>query len=212
MAHTTEDGSPCQAHAPRADDLIGPAVVGSSCFAALHDLASAIQGVGATIDELDETVTDPALRPLIDAAIEANERATQMFVATRNMIRDPAKRKEPVAVAALVNRAMHQAAAKPATAAAFPQATIEVAVPVIAMTIAHLIDAAASAGGAPAVAAHLDGDAVAITITAATAGPAPATIGATLAIAARAVEAHGGSVRCGETDGRARYTLRLPAR
>jgi hypothetical protein len=211
MAHTTEAGTPCAAHAPRADDLLAPAALGSACFASLHDLASAMQSIGAAIDELDATITDPALRPLVEAAIEANEKATQMFVATRGVIRDPAKRKEKVALAALINRASHQAAAKPGIAGTLPTATVEVAVPIIAMTLAHLIDAATAAAGAPEVTAWFVDGAVAIAITAAAAAPAPASIGATLAIAARAVETHGGSVTCGEAEGRARYTVRLPA-
>jgi len=213
MAHTTVAGEPCTVHAPRADDLLAPAALGTACFAALHDLASALQAIGNAIDELDVTVTDPAIRPLVDAAIEANDNATKMFVAIRGVLRDPAGRKQPVDVAALISRATHQAATKPVVAGTPPPGTVEVAVPVIAMAVAKLIDAATTGGGAavgPELAATVDGGMVALAITAAAAGPAPASIGATLAIAARAIEAHGGALQCGDRDGRATYVVRLP--
>lgn len=211
MAHTTVAGEPCAVHAPRAEDLLAPAALGTACFAALHDLASALQAIGNAIDELDVTVTDPALRPLVDAAIEANDDATKMFVAIRGVLRDPAGRKQPVEVAALISRATHQATAKPVVAGTPPPGTVEVAVPVVAMALAKLIDAAtAGGGGAPELAPRADGDTVAIAITAAAAGPAPVAIGATLAIAARAIETHGGTVQCGEREGRQTYIVRLP--
>lgn len=215
MAHTTATGEPCTlaAHAARAEDLLAPAALGTACFAALHDLASALQAIGNAIDELDVSVTDPAIRPLIDAAIEANDHATKMFVATRGVLRDPAGRKQPVDVAALLSRANHQAGTKPVLAGAAPAGTVEVVVPVIAMTLAKLIDAAAAgapAGAAPAIVARADGATIALAITAPAAVPAPESIGATLAIAARAVEAHGGTVACGDTGGRPTYVIRLP--
>jgi hypothetical protein len=215
VAHTTDTGEPCAlaAHAPRAEDLVAPAALGTACFAALHDLASALQAIGNAVDELDMAVTDPALRPLVDAAIEANDHATKMFVATRAVLRDPAGRKQPIEVAALVSRTNHQAATKPVLAGAVPAGTVEVAVPVVAMALAKLVDAAAAgapAGAAPELVARADRAVVALTIRAPAAAPAPESIGATLAIAARAIEAHGGSVACGATDGRATYVVRLP--
>jgi hypothetical protein len=210
VGHTTETGAPCPHHVARVEDLVTPATLGAACFAALHDLASALQGVGAAIDELDFTVgTDPKLRPLVDAAMEANERATALFVAQRGMIRDPAKRVEKVELAALINRATHQAAHKPqiGTLAA---GTVDVAIPVIAQVVAAMVDAAAAGAGAPTVTAAAAGDTVAITVVASAPAPAPASIGATLAICARSAEAHGGAVQCGEREGRAAYTLRLP--
>src|SRR5688572_652696 len=133
MGHTTDSGAPCERHAPRADDLLGPATLGTTCFAALHDLASGLQGIGAAIDELDATVgSDPRLRGLVDAAIEANEKATAMFVALRNLVRDPGRRREKVEVAHLVRRATQQAGAKSAIAGPLPAATVSIAAPVVA--------------------------------------------------------------------------------
>ena len=209
MGHTTEGGAACTDHVARVEDLVTPATLGTSCFAALHDLASALQGIGAAIDELDFAVgADPRLRPLVDEAVAANERATAMFVAQRAMIRDPGKRKETVEVATMINRATHQASVRPVLGV-LAAGTVDVAVPVIAQVVASLVGATA-AETPPTVTATADGDTVAIAIVAATPAPAPANIGATLAFCARAAESHGGSVHCGTRDGRPAYTLRLP--
>jgi hypothetical protein len=202
------------------EDLVGPATLGTTCFAALHDLASGLQAVSAAVDELDATVgADPRLRALVDALIEANEKATAMFVAMRATVRDPGRRKDAVEIGHLVRRAMQQASVTTAAGAApVPVGEVVVAVPVVAQVLATLIDAAAGGkdGGAEVIATLGDaGTDVSVVIAATAAAPTgdpPATIGATLAIAARAIEAQGGTVACGERDGRATYTVRLPVK
>jgi hypothetical protein len=212
MGHTTDTGAACERHAPRAEDLIGPATLGATCFAALHDLASGLQAISAAVDELDATVgADPRLRALVDAVIEANETATAMFVAMRNTVRDPGRRRQSVEIGHLVRRATQQASGASTIAGAVPVGDVEVAIPVVAQVLATLIDAA---GKDAEVTAALGGTAtdVAIVIAAAAAAEPPTTIGATLAIAARALEAQGGTVACGDRDGRPVYTVRLPVK
>ena len=203
VAHTTVAGEPCAVHAPRADDLLAPAALGTACFAALHDLASALQAIGNAIDELDVTVTDPAVRPLVDAAIEANDNATKMFVAIRGVLRDPAGRKQPVEVAAL----MAARPIRPRPGRSSPDAAAghrRGPRPVVAMALAKPIDAATTAGGggAPELAPRADGGMVALAITAAAAGPRRSRSAPPLAIAAQAIEAHHGTVQCGAREGR----------
>jgi hypothetical protein len=210
--HTTAAGAPCERHAPRADDLIGPATLGTTCFAALHDLASGLQAIGAAVDELDAAAgTDPRLRALIEAVTAANARAIAMFVAIRETIRDPGRRREPIELSHLVGRAV-QRARQPVAPPAVPPGQVVVAVPVIAQVLTSLLDAAGDDHGArgAAISVTVDGATAAIAIRAAEATPAPASIGATLAIAARAVGVHAGSVQCGEHAGRAEYVVRLP--
>jgi len=211
VGHERETGDPCDRHVARVEDLVAPATLGVSCFGALHDLASALQAIGAAVEELDAAITDPALRSLVQVAIEANDRAIELFVASRNILRDPAGRKTRIAVSALIDRAGQRSARRPVVGSVAP-GSVEVAVPVIAHVLASIL-AAADGADEPAritaVAAD-DGRSVAIVVSHATTTPLPSTIGTTLAIAAHAVETHGGSVRCGTHDGREAYTIVLP--
>jgi hypothetical protein len=175
----------------------------------LHDLASGLQAVGAALDELDATITDPAIRPLIEAAVAANERTVAVFVATRNTLRNPAAARDRVELGVLIGRAADRSAYRPVMGP-IPSGTVAVSIPMVTAMLAALIDAAGGDAGRAELSARADGARIAIAIRAADPGPEPATIGATLAIAAVMLEALDGEVRCGDHDDRAAYTIRLP--
>jgi hypothetical protein len=210
MAHEGDDGKPCTRHAARVDDLVPPAVLGMSCFAALHDLAAVLQAVGGAVEELDATVTDPALRAAVADAVEASDRAMKVFVASRNLLRDPSGHKTAVSIATLVDRAGQRSTRRPTLVGATAAGNVDVALPVIAQAIASLLVAADTSTGAAELSTAIEGGTLVLVVAAAAAAEPPASIGATLAIASRVAESHGGAVRCGQRDGKATYTVVLP--
>jgi hypothetical protein len=214
VAHTREDGTPCEAHPANADDLVPPATLGLACFAALHDLAAALQAVGGAVEELDAVMTDPALRSVVTDAIEASERAMTVFVASRNLIRDPSGHRTPIAIWALIDRAGQRSRRRPIVAGELATGELSIAVPVVAQALASIITTIDVATEPPSISAletasPTGARQISITVTAADGATPPPAIGATLAITSRAIEAHGGTVTCGATD-RPRYTISLP--
>ena len=90
MNHLDETGAECTRHAASVDALLTFAVIGSRVAAFNHDIASKLQGLMMSLDEIDEMldrIADPDLRRATETAQQAIKEASTMLSANRSLTR-----------------------------------------------------------------------------------------------------------------------------
>jgi hypothetical protein len=172
-----------------------------------HDIASKLQGLVMTLDEIAEYAdTYPDIRQATEIGQAIVRELNQMLNANRALTKPPQRAK--VTLEQVVERAAGRQLTK--LSGTIAPATIEVAVPLLAHAIVMLIEAVSGPGQGHAVdvASAVDGKQVTLTLS----RPAGVTVKGhaadQIAVAAWLVEREGGTLRC--SAGEARFQLTLP--
>ena len=90
MNHLDETGAECTRHAANVDALLTFAVIGSRVATFNHDIASKLQGLMMSLDEIDEMldrIADPHLRRATETAQQAIKEASTLLSANRSLTR-----------------------------------------------------------------------------------------------------------------------------
>lgn len=195
--HLDEQGEPCTTHAPaRPGMMLTLALIGSRASGFNHDIASKLQGLMMTIEDLAERLADhpdPDLhRAASEAAVVAQEIANLVTV-SRQLTRaaPPTRRTLRDLVAASCDRAGVELATE------LVEADVELAAPQVIHALSLAIEVAAGPGRGRALEStcRRRGDRVELSMSAAkqTTGYA----GEYLALASAILRREGGDVRCG---------------
>ena len=192
MIHLDEDGKPCTRHATSEDVLMTYAVIGARVASFNHDIASKLQGLMMSIDEIDEIcerVADGDLRRATDTAQAAMKEANTMLSANRALTRTSTRAK--VQLCDLVEQASKRAGV--AMRGAVPDGQVELVVALTVHALGLALDAIGGVGRGRAVelSATIDGGRAHLVFTG-----APATSGDAFALAAFAIARAGGELRC----------------
>lgn len=194
MNHLDEDGNPCAVHATSEEALMTFAVIGSRVSSFNHDIASKLQGLMMSIDEIDEIcerVTDGDLRRATETAQIAIKEASAMLSANRALTRTA---RTKVQLRELVKQASDRSGV--AVIGALPDAQVELVVALTAHALGLALDAIGGTGRGRgvAVAATIEAGRAQLVFT----GPGgePAKSGDAFALAAFAIARAGGELRC----------------
>jgi hypothetical protein len=201
MEHLDETGAICTRHAPNTNALLVLATIGSRVSSFNHDIASKLQGVMMSLDEIAEYVENdpnPMMRQAVEDAMAALKEATTLLTANRALTRTATKTKSTFrdivdAISTRFGIAIH---------GALPEAQLETTIPLLTQALALVLDSLAGTGRARSLTAVTTGDTV---VFSSTTPPTPSFADA-LALAAFAVSAAGGELRCGDDH----VSVRLP--
>ena len=207
LLHRDESGHPCTRH-PAADpaELLALALVGSRAPSFHHDLASKIQGLMMSIDEIGELAAgaDPELLRAVELAHSSLRDVLALLNANRAMTKAPAK--SPIALGELVTRAAERVYVK--LGGELPAAKLEVSVPTVMHALSLVFDVAGGPGRGRALQAATVIEAGTVVLTVPASPEPPPNAAASLALATFVLESEGGSLRCaGEGT---RLVVRLP--
>jgi hypothetical protein len=199
--HLDETGAICTRHAPSEGALLTLATIGSRVSSFNHDLASKLQGVMMSLDEIAEYVErepDPALRQAVEDAMGALKEATALLGSNRALTRTATKSK------ALLRDVIQAAADRIGVIVhgTLPEGQIEAAVPLLQQALGLALDALAGSGRGRSLAVVTTGDTVVFHANA----PAAPGLADALTLAAFVVSAAGGELRCGDGT----LSVRLP--
>lgn len=196
--HVDEGGEPCARHAPpRPDVLISLALVGTRATGFNHDLASKLQGLLMTLEDLAERLGDRGEPELHRAASEASLAAQEiagLVTESRALTRSPGPSRRTLRelLAASCDRAGVELLAE------LPEVELDVIAPHVVHALALAIEVAAGPGrGRPLESTcRVDGGRVELVLVAA----AKATSYASeyLALASAILRRDRGDLRCGE--------------
>jgi hypothetical protein len=192
-----ERGEPCSSHRPvRPEVMLTLALVGSRASGLNHDLASKLQGLLMTLEDLTERLADHADPDLHSSAAEASavaQELAQLVTASRSLTRSSPPSRCPLRelVAASCDRAGVELDTQ------LIDAELEISEPPVIHALSLIIEVAAGPGRGRALEAtcRLAGEQIEIVLTAArqTTGYASEY----LALASAILRRHGGDVRCG---------------
>lgn len=204
--HVDEDGAPCTSHAPvRPDVLLTLALVGSRTSGFNHDIASKLQGLMMTIEDLAERLAghgDPELHRAAAEAVIVTQEIVKLVTVSRALARtsQPTRHTLRELIAASCERAGVELDTP------LIDAEVEVAAPAVIHALALAIEVAAGPGRGRALDATcgLAGGQIEIVISAAKQTTSLAS--EYLALAATILRRDGGDVRCGAE----RLVVRLP--
>lgn len=191
--HLDEGGTVCTRHAPNASGLLALATIGSRVSGFNHDIASKLQAVMMTLDEISEHVErdpNPALRSAVEDAIGALQEATTLLTANRALTRIATKSK--AALRDVIDAASNRIGVT--IRGALPDGQIETAVPLLTQGFALVLDALVGTGRARSVDVAVSGDTFVFTSSA----EPTATFHDALALASFVIATAGGELRCGE--------------
>jgi hypothetical protein len=195
--HLDEHGEPCSSHPPvRPDVLVTLALIGSRASGFNHDLASKLQGLMMTIEDLADRLADhgdPELhRAAAEAAVMAQEIAALVTV-SRQLTRSSPPTRSPLRelIAASCERAGVELATE------LVEAEVDLAAPHVIHALSLAIEVAAGPGRGRALDAtcRLAGGQIELVLAA-----EPQTTGFAgeyLALASAILRREGGDVRCG---------------
>lgn len=191
MKHLDEDGEPCAVHATSEDVLMTFAVIGSRVSSFNHDIASKLQGLMMSIDEIDEIcerVSDADLRRATETAQLAIKEASAMLSANRALTRTA---RSKVQLGELVKQASERSGVS--VHGTLPDAQIEVVVALTAHALGLALDAVGGTGRARGVGvtATIEGGGAHLVFTG-----EPAKSGDAFALAAFVIAHAGGELRC----------------
>jgi len=203
LGHLDDSERPCSRHLLDLDTLLYFAALGTRTSSFNHDIASKLQGLMMTIDEVTELTVSPELKLAAETAHTAVAELNQLLQQNRALTKPPVVTRtslhELVAKAAMRVGVMLRGARLTA------EVEVEVAVPLVTQAIALSIDAAAGLERRRSIelATRVEDGRVELTLPI-VAGAAPT--GESLAIAAWIVARDRGELRCGERT----IVIRLP--
>ena len=207
LAHLDETGRPCERH-PRAelDPILHLAVIGSRMVGFNHDLASKIQGLMMSLDELSELL-EPGGSSELERATETAQAAVkelaQLLTLNRGLTKPPVRTR--VALREVATRAGERAGV--VLRGTLPDVDVELAVSLATQGLALALDAAAGTGRNRSLEAVTSNEASRVELSFPIAPTTNASTSEYLAIAAWVFAREGGELRCSSD---ARLVLRLP--
>lgn len=206
--HLDESGNHCTRHATAAPEAIFElALLGSSVPSFHHDIASKLQSLIMTFDELGDVAVTTELRNIVATAGDTVRELGSLLAANRSLARSP--RRERHAITKLIGLAASRSGVR--AEGAIPTSEAEVGLLATTHALALIFDLAAGpvalgrrveiAGSTDAAFAVLDviGPAAAI-------HPPPSNYSEVMALASFAFAREAGQLRCGP----GRFTIRLP--
>lgn len=208
MTHLADDGGPCPHHAPpNLDTLLALAVLGTRHSGFNHDIASKLQGIMMSLDELSESPAisgDLELRRAAEAAMASAQELGALLNAHRALARTSSRTRAPL------RTVLTQAGERVGVAVrgAIVEATLEAAIPSVVQALALALDACAGPGRGRGidVTSSVTGSTIELAFPIAT--PAPAAHNENLALAVSVFRREGGDLHCRRAGG---MVIRLPA-
>ena len=196
--HVDEGGTPCTRHPRlRSETMISLALVGSRATGLNHDLASKLQGLLMTLEDLVERLgerDEPDLHRAASEASVAAQEIAELVTDSRALTRSPGPSVRPLreVIAASCDRAGVD------LVATLPEVEIEVVAPHVIHALALAIEVAAGPGrGRPLESScRVDGGRVELVLTAAKQTTSYAS--EYLALAAAILRRDRGDLRCGD--------------
>ncbi len=205
IAHLDDKGQPCGRHpAPSLDRLMHLALVGSRASGFHHDVASKLQSLMMSIDEIGELAqSDESISRAAETALESLRAVLALLNLNRALTKPPAR--TAVALREILDRAA--ARVYITLVGTLVDATLDVAAPstIHALSLAFDVAAGPGRGRNLAATARVDGLQVELRLACSPSPPAESADG--LALAAFVLERDGGSMYC-TADG-AHLVLRL---
>ena len=205
--HLDDHGQVCTRHpAAPSDELLSLAIAGSRAPSFHHDLASKLQGLMMSIDEIGELAGDdsPPLASALETAHIALREVLGLLNVNRALTKAPTKSRTTLAeIVALASERVYVS-----VKATIPAAVLEVFAPSLLHAMALVLDVAGGPGRGRSLAATVDlaGGSVAMRVTVSPEPPPNAA--ESLALAAFVFAREGGELRCAD-EGRA-LIVRLP--
>jgi hypothetical protein len=206
LTHLDEHGAPCTAHGtPNESELLALALVGARAPSFHHDLASKLQGLMMSLDEIGEISGDssPGLSRALEGSHASLREVLALLAANRALTKTPIPTRVPFSE--LLQRAADRVSIK--LSCASPSATIEGSVPALTHAFSTIFDLAAGPGRGRAVHATAVVADRSITTTVEVA-PNAALSPVHLALAGFALAQAGGDLRCASAA--TQLVLRLP--
>lgn len=198
--HLDDTGAACTVHpVVDPDELFALAVVGSRSPSFHHDLASKLQGLMMSVDEIGELTADapPAVARAIDTANTTLREVLALLNMNRALTKAPTK--SSTTLAELVARASERVYVN--VKGAMPTATLEVSLPSLIHALALVFDVAGGPGRGRNVAVTSEIANGSATLTLAASAEPPPNAPASLALAAFVFGREGGELRCGQSGG-----------
>jgi hypothetical protein len=208
LFHAASDGSPCRFHAAAAlDEVLLLAAVGVRVSSFNHDIASKLQGLMMSLDEISELLEsreDPALRRATETAYTALREANALLASNRALTRTTTRTQ------AQLRELMASAGARVGVAVTgeLPEVTVSATLPMLAHGISLALDAVAGPGRDRAVAVTAAADATGVTLSIGKKTPTPRNAAELLAVASYVLRRDGGSLACASDT---ELVLRLPS-
>lgn len=196
--HVDEAGEPCTTHAPvRPDVMHTLTLVGSRASGFNHDLASKLQGLLMTLEDLAERLGargEPELHRSASDAFAMTQELVGLVTASRALTRPPSPGRRTLRelIAASCERAGVELRAE------LVEAEVEVSTPHVVQAIALAIEVAAGPGRGRALESTCQrGGGGQIEIVLSAAKKTTSFASEYLALAAESLRRHGGDLRCG---------------
>lgn len=206
--HLDESGQPCTRHVPASPErILALAVVGSSTPSFHHDIASKLQSLIMSLDEIAELTENSDVRMLVTTAEDTIRELSELLATNRSLVR-PSRRGRH-AIAKLIALAAERTGVRvPATIPAFD---VEVGLFATTHGLSLIFDLAA--GPVPLgrtldvkVTAEPTDLVLEVAGPAAALQPLPSNFDEVMTLAAFALAREAGQLRCGP----GRFTIRLP--
>lgn len=206
IAHHNEQGQPCTRHAPAApEQLMNLALVGSRASGFHHDIASKLQSLMMSIDELGELAeADEQISRVAETALQALREVLALLNLNRALTKPPAR--TAVALREILERASNRVYVT--LVGTLVDTTVNVAAPstIHAVSLAFDVAAGPGRGRSLAVTAELAAQHVELRLTCSSVTSPESS--ESLTIATFVLVRDGGSLYCTE-DG-SQLVLRLP--
>lgn len=206
-AHLDEHDQICTHHdAPSSDELLSLAIVGSRAPSFHHDLASKLQGLMMSIDEIGEISGEhsPTLVRALDTAHTALRDVLELLNTNRALTKAPVRTRAPLSV--LLARAAERVYVTLRGPSALPE--VEVSTPAITHALALLLDVAGGPGRGRVVDTETTIVNERAVVTFVASPDPPPNAPESLALAAFVIAREGGELRC--SSGHTRLIVRLP--
>lgn len=206
LVHLGADGSPCATHGPATTAAImALASIGARMSAFNHDIASKLQGLMMSIDELDELVArtgDPDLRSALDTAHASLKELSALLTANRALTRGtkPTRTTLREVVRHAVDRTGTQSSGQ------IVEVPLECSIPAISHAIALALEVCAGAQRLRSIKLASDLHDGFAQVTLAINGAPPANASELLALATFGLAREGGTLHCTP----AAIVIRLP--
>ena len=204
MKHLDDTGAECTRHVANVEALLDFAVIGARVAAFNHDIASKLQGLMMSLDEIGEVVErvgDADLHRATETAQLALDEARALLSANRALTRST---KTKVQLRDLVKAASERGGL--GVLGAIPDGQVELALPPTAQALGLALEAIGGTGKSRIVdvIATTEGGRARLTFVS-SAEPSP-TAGDAFALAAFAIARAGGELRCRDNG----LTIQLP--
>jgi hypothetical protein len=206
IEHLDDQGQPCARHpAATIEELMFLAIVGSRASGFHHDLASKLQGLMMSLDEIGElSESDPQLTRAAQTSLDSLREVLALLNVNRALTKPPVR--TAVAFREILARAAERVYVS--FSGEIVDATIETSAPAMIHALSLALDVAAGPGRGRTLSATARLDDTHVELRLACSSPPPSNSGESLAIATFVLERDRGSLRCSH-DG-ALLIVRLP--